>query len=396
MPSQPRLTRRGLLAAGGVALVGAASSGCASPDAIVSSTASPDTVNPLLTTVPFDGAHQPGIQTPAPLLTTFVGMDLLTTQRSDLEALLWLVSDDARRLMAGEPALADTEPENAREPGSLTIGVGLGRPLFEKLGMRPPAQLPEIPAFETDALLPQWGQTDFIIQIGSDSPLALQHAHRMITKDTSTLANPVWVQDGFRGSLVGSGDSMRNLMGQVDGTVNPRNEDDLDDVVWIDHGPAWLRGGTVLVLRRIRMLLDTWDELDPEAKGIVTGRRMDNGAPLGGQDEHDPIDLGAVDGRGLPVIPANSHVAVAHRGGERILRRPFNYTTHLPDGTTDAGLLFAAYMKDPATSFIPMQERISAMDSMNRWVEPIGSAAYVFPRGSEPGQFVGAALFTAG
>jgi dye decolorizing peroxidase len=392
--NQPNLTRRGLLAASGVAIVGAAGSGCTSTVSTPEPAVTKNSANPLQATIAFDGIHQPGIGTPAPLLTTFVGMDFLTSRSEDLESFLVLVSDTARRLMAGEPALADTEPENAREPGSLTIGVGLGRPIFTKLGISPPAQLRTIPTFSTDALLPEWGQTDLVVQMGSDSPLALQHAQRMITKDVASLAKPIWVQDGFRGSLVGTGDSMRNLMGQVDGTVNPRGQGDLNEVVWISDGPPWLRGGTVLVLRRIRMLLDTWDELDPEARSIVTGRHMHNGAPLGGSQETDPIDLGSVDGNGFPVIPANSHVAVAHRGGERMLRRPFNYSITGPDGSTDAGLLFAAYMKDPATSFIPMQKRISELDSMNRWVEPIGSAAFIFPRGSEPGSYLGATLFT--
>jgi dye decolorizing peroxidase len=394
MDMNPSLSRRGLLAAGGVALIGAASTGCTATSTSTGTNSMDASTNSLQATVNFDGEHQPGISTPAPLLTTFVGMDLLTAEISNLEAFLMLVSDDARRLMAGQPALADTEPENATEPGSLTIGIGMGRPLFGKLGWSIPDQLPPIPAFSVDALDPRWGQTDLVVQIGSDSPLALQHAQRMITKDVSTVARTVWVQEGFRGSLVGSTDASRNLMGQIDGTINPRTQADLDDVVWINEGPAWLRGGTVLVLRRIRMLLDTWDELDPEAKGIITGRHIHNGAPLGGEQETDPIDLGAVDGRGLPVIPANSHVAVAHQGGERILRRPFNYSIHEADGSTDAGQLFAAYMKNPAESFIPLQERISTLDSMNRWVQPIGSAAYLFPRGSQPESFIGAELFT--
>jgi dye decolorizing peroxidase len=386
MESRLTFTRRGILAAGGAAIVGAASSGC-----LPGSSDTP-THDPLAV-VPFDGHHQPGVQTPAPMLTSFIGMNLRGAALSDLEGFLVLLSDDARRLMAGLPALGDTEPENAANPGSLTIAAGFGRPMFTKLGLPVPKQLPEIPAFKTDALRPEWGQTDLVVQIGSDNPLALQHAHRMISKDVGPLATTAWVQEGFRGTVVGEGESMRNLMGQVDGTVNPRRDDELAEVVWIDEGPDWMRGGTVLVLRRIRMLLDTWDELDPEAKNLVTGRRLDNGAPLGGERESDPIDLAAVDGRGLPLIPAQSHVAVARSGGEQILRRPFNYTVHESDGTTEAGQIFAAYMRDPATSFIPLQQRISELDTMNLWVEPIGSAAYLYPRGSRPDSFLAAELF---
>lgn len=387
MVPQPRLTRRGLLAAGGAVIVGAASSSCRSP--------SETTTTSSRAIVPFDGDHQPGIVTPAPLLTTFIGMNMLASSREDLLGLLVLVSDDARRLMAGQPALADTEPENATEPESLTIAVGFGRPLFTRLRLPIPANLPEIPGFKTDALQPRWGQTDLVVQIGSDSPLALQHAHRMISKDTSPLAETVWIQDGFRGALVDGGDSMRNLMGQVDGTVNPRSSGEFDDVVWIDRGPDWMRGGTVLVLRRIRMLLDSWDVLDSAGKEMIAGRTLDTGAPLGGTNEHDPVDLEAVDSQGFPIIPSQSHVAVARQGGERILRRPFNYTEHGADGTTEAGQLFAAYMKDPATSFIPLQDRISRLDTMNLWVEPVGSAAYIYPRGCRPDGYLAEGLFEA-
>lgn len=304
-----------------------------------------------------------------------------------------LVSDDARRLMNGEPALADTEPENALDPASLTIGIGLGRLAFTVLGVTPPACLPEIPAFRTDALSDRWGQTDLVVQLGCDNPLTLAHAVRMVEKDVAPLASVRWAQEGFRGTPAGTVGAMRNLMGQVDGTVNPRGKADLEEVVWISSGPAWLVGGTVLVLRRIRMNLDAWDALEPRAKELVVGRQLDTGAPLGGSQETDPVDLEATDELGLPAIPLGSHVAVAHSGGERILRRPFNYVLRRADGAADSGLLFAAYMRDPATSFIPMQERLSSMDTMNRWVEPIGSAAYVFPRGGRPDGFVGDELF---
>ena len=50
-------------------------------------------------------------------------------------------------------------------------------------------------------------------------------------------------------------------------------------------GPRWLRGGTTLVLRRIRMELETWDAADRVAREFTIGRRLDTGAPLTGRAE---------------------------------------------------------------------------------------------------------------
>lgn len=50
----------------------------------------------------------------------------------------------------------------------------------------------------------------------------------------------------------------RNLMGQVEATHFPApGSEQFATVVWIDDGPDWVVGGTVLVLRRIRMLLES-------------------------------------------------------------------------------------------------------------------------------------------
>lgn len=384
-----QISRRGFIV-GGAAVAGTSAIVACTPNEF--STHSSTTPSPFDSSIAFDGFHQPGIQGAAPLLTSFLGLDLRSGTREQLEAILRLVSDDARRLMAGRPALADTEPENAAQPANLTIGIGLGRSAFAVLGLEPPDALSSVPAFSGDALEDRWGQTDIVVQVGSDNPLALAHAVRMVEKDVATLATTRWAQEGFRGTPAGQVGAMRNLMGQVDGTVNPRTEAELDSVVWIDAGPPWLVGGTVLVLRRIRMKLDAWDSLESRAKELVTGRRISDGAPLSGQQETDPVDLTVVDNVGLPVIPIGSHVAVAHSGGEQMLRRPFNYV--LREGTTaDSGMIFAAYMRDPATSFIPLQERLASLDTMSRWVEPIGSAAYAFPRGCRPDGFVGQDLF---
>lgn len=406
--SLPQLTRRGLLAAGGAALVGVVG-GCSAPtadDAVPTSTSTappPATPTPAAPTaasssaaVPFHGARQAGIETPPALLQTFIGLDLRDRSPESLDAVLRLVSDDAARLTQGLPALGDTEPENAAHPARLTVTLGIARRTLIRVG-RPdlvPPQLIDLPAFPTDRLEDEWGQTDLLVQIGSDDSLTLAHTVRMLTKDVSTLTRVAWVQPGFRSSVPGvpGGSTTRNLMGQVDGTINPTaGTSDYDDVVWIGEGAEHVADGTILVLRRIRMHLDTWDALDRATQETVMGRQVATGAPLGAQNETDPVPFDAVDDNGLPVIAADAHVRVAHAATqqERILRRPYSYDNGMSDGTNDMGLLFAAYMRDPATSFVPIQARIAEHDAFNRWNTTIGSAVYLLPSGASEGGYVG-------
>jgi deferrochelatase/peroxidase EfeB len=49
-------------------------------------------------------------------------------------------------------------------------------------------------------------------------------------------------------------------MGFNDATNNIRAEDEdlMNRYVWVRAGPDWMRGGTYLVARRIRMLIEIW------------------------------------------------------------------------------------------------------------------------------------------
>jgi dye decolorizing peroxidase len=414
MTPNPALTRRGILAAGGAAILGAAggfalgsrseggdppsgSAPSAGPTPAATGTA-PSVTAAGSTTVAFHGPHQAGVDTAPAVLQAFVGLDLRDDAAASADAVLRLVSDDAARLTQGEPALGDTEPTLAVHPHRLTVTVGIGRSLFTRTGLADsiPATLVEIPSFSTDRFEEPWSQTDLLLQVASDDAVTLAHTVRMLTKDLSTLTRVRWIQNGFRSgepALPGS-TATRNLMGQVDGTVNP-GPDDLDAAVWIDDGPPWLSGGTILVLRRIRMLLDTWEILDLDVQESVIGRRLDTGAPIGAEVETDPVPFDAVDDVGLPVIAQDAHVRVAHAStpAEMILRRPYSYDNGMRDGTNDVGLLFAAYTRDPSASFIPMQERLARSDAFNTWNTTIGSAAYLIPAGAPEGGYVGQGLF---
>lgn len=353
---------------------------------------------------PFHGTHQSGIATAPQAHALFVALDLAPdagrSARETLAAVLKLWSADAARLTQGRPALADTEPELAGRPARLTVSVGLGPGLFDRIGLshrRPPTAI-EMPAFRTDRLDPRFCGGDVLLQICADDPMVVAHTSRVLLKNVRAMTRQRWRQRGFRNAhgADGSGRTMRNLMGQVDGTANLRDGAEFDRFIWDEGaGQSWFAGGTILVLRRIRAEMDSWDELDRASKEFAVGRRLDTGAPLTGAREDDAPDLDA-QVNGIPVIPPNSHIALArhHNDDERFLRRPYNYDDPPPDGvTTDSGLIFASYLRDPARQFIPVQQRLADADAMNQWITTVGSATFAMLPGVPEGGWLGQGLF---
>jgi dye decolorizing peroxidase len=339
------------------------------------------------------------VETPAQAHAWFVALDLVADADRDAAArLLTLWTDDIERLMSGRGALADQERELAGVPARLTVTVGVGASLFSRLGLeaqRPPSLRP-LPAFATDRLDPRWGEADLLLQVGADDVLTVAHAVRVLTRDVRSIATVRWTQRGFnraRGS-VPSVETPRNLLGQVDGSVNPvPGSDDFARVVWSTEGPAWWHGGTMLVVRRMSMDLDRWEQLGRTDRELVVGRRLGDGSPLTGGLERDPVDLDAVDADGLPVVPEAAHVraARAQSPDERFLRRGFSYDdTAEPGG--DAGLIFCALMADVDRQFVPVQRRIAEADLLNAWVTPVGSAVFALLPGCAPGERLGAGL----
>ncbi|NLU63684.1 Dyp-type peroxidase [Rhodococcus sp. HNM0563] len=345
-------------------------------------------------TVECHGVHQAGIDTEPQAFAAFVALDLKPdVDRVGLIGVMKVWAEDTRRLTRGVPALGDTEPELAVDPARLTVTVGYGSAVFDAAASvaARPAWLRPLPSFGIDELEDRFSGGDLLLQVCGDDPMTVSHAVRALTKSVRSRASIRWVQRGFRhaAGTRSEGLTMRNLMGQVDGTVNPQPATpDFDRQVWNAGEPRWLAGGTSLVLRRIRMELDTWDELDRPAKDLVMGRRQSDGSPLTGADEHDDADFEALDDHGIPVIPPEAHIARARprSADEQFLRRAYNYDD---DG---AGLLFAAYQGDVDRQFLPVQERLAEHDALNTWTTPVGSAVFVIPPGYGPDGYPGDVL----
>lgn len=208
------------------------------------------------------------------------------------------------------------------------------------------------------------------MQIGSDDALVAFHALRALLKEAGDAAKVRWQMNGFNRSPGATARPMtaRNLMGQVDGTNNPKpSEPDFDRRIFVPAKPPagtpdWMAGGSYAVVRRIRMLLDDWEALPADRQELVIGRRKSDGAPLTGGTETTALDLDRTGPDGRLVIPENAHARISapeQNGGAAMLRRPFSFHDGIAaDGAPDAGLLFVCWQADPLRGFVPVQRKL--------------------------------------
>ncbi|MFE5673777.1 iron uptake transporter deferrochelatase/peroxidase subunit [Streptomyces erythrochromogenes] len=361
------------------------------------------------TQVAFHGDHQAGITTPLQAKGHVVAFDLAPgAGRTEAAALLRRWSDTARRLMAGETApTADSGIALDAGPSSLTVTFGFGHSFFERtgLGARRPTALDPLPDFSSDRLDAQRSNGDLWVQIGANDGLVAFHALRALQKDAGDAARIRWQMNGFNRSPGATGTPMtaRNLMGQVDGTGNPKpSEPDFDKRIFVPAagpGPAehaWMGGGSYAVVRRIRMLLDDWDQQSPAQQEQVIGRTKATGAPLTGGGETTEMDLDKIGPDGKPVIPSNAHARISapeQNGGAAMLRRPFSFHDGIgSDGAPDAGLLFICWQADPLRGFVPVQRKLDRGDALSAFIRHESSGLYAVPPGPRSGEYVGQRL----
>lgn len=393
--TQP-IGRRGFVASIG-AIAGAAALGGCTRDAVPPTGTAAAPVDPAGSTRPFHGPRQAGVDDAPQAFLALVALDLTAgADRDTVHRLMAVWTDDIARLTAGRAPLTDLEPELAARPADLTVTVGWGPGAFAAAGVPAPAWLAPLPAFEIDALEDRWSGGDLVLQICAESPVAVSHAVRRLVTGAAPMAVQRWVQRGFRDPLMDAGTQrMRNLFGQVDGTVNPSSavaED--EELIW-DDGSVWQEHATGMVVRRIDMDLDGWDRADRRSREHSVGRRLSDGAPLTGGTELSPPDLEAVGGDGFPVIDTFSHMrrAMPQAPHERFLRRPYSYDDAPAEGeVSSTGLLFIVFATDPVRQFVPVQRRLAEADLLNIWTTPVGSAVYAVLPGCPDGEILGGGL----
>jgi len=417
----PKVSRRGMLsgalAAGlGGAVVGAAGGGAAAWTMASSRAATVDDTDAvdLDRSHPFYGTgHQGGISTEPQRHTVFMTFRLAqTASAKSVQTLLarWsaaaAVMQDGRPVGTVQPADDVAPPVDTGEafglsPASLTVTIGLGPALFDgRFGLagHEPAVFTDLPPLNGDVLDPKFTGGELSVQACADDPQVCYHAVRNLARLGRSTVSPFWAVLGFGRASAGAGqETPRNLLGFKDGTRNVETDEQYEKFVWIKGGDQpWMEGGTYQVVRKIRMLLETWDTDRVGNQQQIIGRHKEEGSPLSGRHELDAPDFAAKSASGEPVIDPLSHVALAARennDGVMIKRRGYNYTDGLdPNGELNAGLLFISYQNDPR-HFVQLQNRLGGHDLLNEYIRHVGSAIFAVPPAPERGHYVAQDLF---
>ncbi len=415
------ITRRALLGAFGAGALTATGVGLAANAVAANRTDTTEDGGPQY---PFYGEHQAGVVTPMQDYLHFAALDLTTDSRDRLIELLKAWTAASAAMTQGQDignygAVSgpyDAPPEDTGEalelPASgLTVTIGFGPTLFrnaegiDRFGIadQMPPELRPMPTFPGDMLNTAVSGGDLCIQACANEPQVAVHAVRNLVRLAFGIAVVRWSQTGFGRSSTTSRQqpTPRNLFGFKDGTANITADDaaGLEEFVWVAPGdrPGWMDAGTYLVARRIRMTIETWDRTSLREQEAVFGRTKKEGAPLSGGSEFSAPDFGSSGNDGTPLVPADSHVAVAHpsaNSGSRILRRGYNFTDGSDElGRLDAGLFFLAFMRSVHDQFVPLQLRLARSDLMNEYVRYESLSAFAIPPGVREGQFIGGELF---
>lgn len=420
-PAPAGLSRRKLFGAAGVtaAVVGAAGAGALAGRASAASSLDHGLDKP----VPFRGKHQAGIVTPAQDRMHFATFDVTTDNRADVVAMLKEWTGMAERMTAGEEAVHDgaiglnpyAPPSDTGEalglaPSQLTLTIGFGPSFFLKDGKdrfgiasQKPPLLENLPKFPNETMDPARCGGDIVVQACANDPQVAVHAIRNLARVGFGTVAVRYSQLGFgrTSSTTREQATPRNLFGFKDGTANIKAEDTdtLNQQVWVakGDGPDWMTGGSYMISRRIRMRIESWDRTTLLEQERVIGRQKGSGAPNGLKQEFEELNFDIVDNKNEPLIDRDAHVRLAsqqHLNGIQILRRGYNFTDGSDGfGHLDAGLFFIAFVRNPATQFIPMQMELARRDLLNEYITHTGSGIFAVPPGLRDGDYWGSTLF---
>jgi dye decolorizing peroxidase len=277
-------------------------------------------------------------------------------------------------------------------PESMAATVGIG-PRIARMIDRTGAGTTDLPEFAgDDSIPPQNRGGDILLCVYSTSPSNLTAVTDFLISEIPG-AELRWRQAGTRGP--GTGTIARNTLGFHDGVIVPRGDSELAENVWIRSGRY--EGGTILVIRRLRLDLRRWNSQSEHVQERTIGRRKVSGSPLSGGKPTGPVDLQSKTPEGEYLIPARSHVRAAHpsfTGSHLMLRRGFIFDNGSVDGQPDAGLLFMAYQNDLST-FSRTQLRLDTNDDLMQFGKPTASATFLILPGFTVNEPLGKCLLDA-
>jgi deferrochelatase/peroxidase EfeB len=363
----------------------------------------------------FECPHQTGITHPANEQGLMAAFDLTATGLDEVRETFVALSEEARRLMGGEP-YEDREAAypplytgtvgNPPPPADLSVVVSVGASLFDDrygLADRRPAALAKMPFLANDRLDPARSHGDVLLSITSTHEdinlFALRQLHRA-TRETMALH---WMLGGYnRRTQARRGEAgKRNLMGFIDGTSNldPTDDGVMDRYVWVQDGddePAWTAGGSYHVVRVIRMLVEFWDRTRLSEQEALIGRRKDSGAPLDGEVETDLPDFSAdPDGE---TTPLDAHIRLANprtpeTEDDLIFRTGLSFSRGFDAaGQLDQGLAFVSFQRR-MSQFLNTQERLAG-EPLEEYIRPEGGGFYfALPGVTSADGYLGEGLF---
>jgi len=344
---------------------------------------------------PFHGANQSGVLNPGPskkqAFTCVAAFDSTAGDAGALAGLLQTITARARFLTAGgtPPYLGVSQPPSDSDvlgpnvpADGLTVTLSAGWTLFDdRYGLtdNQPLKLGRMPIFPNDSPEDAWLDGDLLVQMCANHPDTIHHAIRDITNNTSDNMQLRWKIEGYASPPRPSG-TARNLLGFKDGTANPTGSL-AGDLVWVNDPaePTWAQGGSYLVVRLIRMLLQSWDGASLDQQQKILGRKKDSGAPLGGNGEFDAPNYKA-DPNGN-VIPLDAHMRLANpdtpqTDNQRLIRRSYNFDLGTDqNGNLKAGHIFIAYQQDVERQFATVQQRLID-EPLADFVQPFGGGYF--------------------
>ncbi|MFI1737703.1 Dyp-type peroxidase [Streptomyces sioyaensis] len=273
-------------------------------------------------------------------------------------------------------------------PGDVTVTVGIGPRLVSGAGRNLPGAA-RLPAFAREEIPEEARQGDVLLQICGSDPLVVGCAEAACTAAlTDVGARVQWSQQGFRppaGPHAG-----RNLLGFPDGIIVPKGPEQMRREVWLD-GPAPVAGGTIAVVRRLRIGADRFLAQSVHRQEEIIGRRRSDGAPLSGGRPEAEVDLGAKTPDGRYLVPPMAHARRANplaSGSGLMLRRSYSYR----NGPGDAGLVFISFQRELRT-FVATQQRLDEGDDLMGFTTATASGTFLVLPGFETERPLGAGMF---